>query len=173
MNKLPIKTVLYIFDLAIVPILLYACEIWLPYNNFNYDKWESSAIEKTHTQFIKRILGVNRTTTNVLARGEVGRYHLQRQALIRNILCIQYMKGKQEEEIVRQAYNYKLTRNHTEITILSSIRTLLCQENEEDITKAKQKDLKQILDQNFTQNWRTKVNACQKGETYRLIKDNI
>ena len=173
LNKLPIKTVLYIFDLAIVPILLYACEIWLPYNNFNYDKWESNEIEKTHTQFIKRILGVNRTTTNVLARGEVGRYHLQRQALIRNILCIQYMKGKQEEEIVRQAYNYELTRNHTEITILSSIRTLLCQENEEDISKAKQKDLKQILDQNFTQNWRTKVNACQKGETYRLIKDNI
>ena len=173
LNKIPIKTILYIFDLAILPILLYACEIWLPYSNLDWDKWESSGIEKTHTKFIKRLLGVNRSTTNVLVRGEVGRYPLQRQALIRNILFIQHLEAKQDDEIVKQAYKYEQMRDHSKTTIFNSIRTLLINHNENDIIKAKQKVLKQIVNQIFTENWRTKVNACHKGKTYRLIKNDI
>ena len=41
------------------------------------DSMGKIAIEKMHTQFIKRILGLNRSTTNILARGELGRYPLQ------------------------------------------------------------------------------------------------
>ena len=168
LNKLPIKTLLYIFDIAIVPILLYAC-----YVNLNCDKWEYCEIEKIHTQFIKRILGVNRTTTNVLARGEVGRYPLQREALLRNIHFIQYLERKHDDVIVKQAYNYEQMRNDTEITILSSIKTLVVQHNKEEIIKIKSKDLKQIINQIFSIKWQTKVDLCNKGDTYRLVKNKI
>ena len=72
----PIKTMLKLFDVCITPILLYGSEIWRAYTNIDHNKWESTPIEKLHTQLIKRILGVNRSTTNILVRGEIGRHSL-------------------------------------------------------------------------------------------------
>ena len=66
-----------VFDAIILPILLYGSEVWEPYLNQNKITWEKNGIEKIHTQFKKQILGLNRSTTNLLARGELGRYPLQ------------------------------------------------------------------------------------------------
>ena len=74
---MPIKTALKIFDAYISPILLYGSEVWCTFLVNDYKKWELSPIEKVHTQFLKRMLGVNYSTTNILVRRECGRNPLQ------------------------------------------------------------------------------------------------
>ena len=64
---------------------LYGREVWAPVMNLDWKQWDTAQIDKIHTQFLKRLLGVNRSTTNVLIRSEVGRHSLQEQILARNI----------------------------------------------------------------------------------------
>ena len=64
-------------DSLIVPILLYGCEILGPYEDHNSMTWDKKSIEKIHTQFLKRLLGVNVSTTNVMIRSETRRYPLK------------------------------------------------------------------------------------------------
>ena len=44
-----IKLALKLFDALIKPILLYGAEVWGPYTNFDYNKWEGSNVEMTYT----------------------------------------------------------------------------------------------------------------------------
>ena len=55
------------------------------YNNIDHNKWEATRIKEIHTQFLKRIPEVNRSTTNIVVRGEIGRHSLQAYILNRNI----------------------------------------------------------------------------------------
>ena len=71
-SKLPKKLAIKIFNSLITPILLYGSEVWGPFMNYNYLSWESSKIERVQTQFLKRLLGCNIQTSNIMARGEVG-----------------------------------------------------------------------------------------------------
>ena len=73
----PVKTILKLFDCCIAPILLYGSEVWAPFMNFDWKQWDTTQIEKIHTQFLKRLLGVNRSPTNVLIRSEFGRHSSQ------------------------------------------------------------------------------------------------
>ena len=56
----------------ISPILLYGSEVWGAYeynsNQENLHKWDKSPIEAVHTQFLKRLLGFNRSTRNIKSR---------------------------------------------------------------------------------------------------------
>jgi len=51
---LPVDCQLKLFDNTVVPILLYACEVW-GYGDLHL-------IEKVHTDFMKHILSVKKTT---------------------------------------------------------------------------------------------------------------
>ena len=102
-----IKNMLKLFDKCISPILLYGSEVWDPYLNINYTNWESIPIEKLHTQYIKRLLGVNRSTTNILTRAETGRNPLMAPILTRNINYIKYVENKNDSTLVKQALNYE------------------------------------------------------------------
>ena len=73
-KKLPIEIALKLFDSYINPILLYGLDIWMP---LDFNKWDHTEIESVHLQFCKHILGVNRSTSNILVRGELGRYPLK------------------------------------------------------------------------------------------------
>ena len=75
--------------------------------------------------------------------------------------------------MVKQAYDYEQMRNDTEITTLSSIKALVKQHNKEEIIKIKSKELKTIIDQIFSLKWQPKVDACNKGNTYRLVKNKL
>ena len=90
----PVKTMLNLFDTCIIPILLYGSEIWTPFMNHDWVKWDTTQTEKIHIQFLKTLLGVNRSTTNLLTRSELGRHSLQELILIRNINFIKYVEVK-------------------------------------------------------------------------------
>ena len=66
-----------LFESVIFPILLYCSEIWGAFGSLDYEKWDGNPIEKVHLSFCKNVLGVNRSTTNNLVRGELGRYPLK------------------------------------------------------------------------------------------------
>ena len=106
-NRLPIHIALKLFDATVKPILLYASEVWEPFMNQESTKWDYNDIEKTYLQFLKRILGTNRSTTNILIRGELNRHSLQEEILRRNINYAKYIKQK-DNSIVKQAYDYEI-----------------------------------------------------------------
>ena len=71
---------LKLFYAIIVPILTYGSEIWSAYNNsnslsklFNNDKLP---MEKLQNRFCKHILGVQKTTSSLATRAQLGKYPL-------------------------------------------------------------------------------------------------
>ena len=64
---------LKIFTTQLVPILLYGVEVWGPNIFKNLENWENSKTEKVHTQFLKRLLGCDIRTSNIMTRTELGR----------------------------------------------------------------------------------------------------
>ena len=62
---------------------------------------DANPIEKVHTQYIKRILGVNRSTSTIMLRGEVGRYSLQSRIIIRNVRYLNQIKQKEDNILVK------------------------------------------------------------------------
>ena len=51
---------------------------------------------------MKRLLGANRSTTNALVTGELGRYSLQEKCIINNMKYIRYAKSKDECTLVNK-----------------------------------------------------------------------
>lgn len=68
-NELTATTHLKIFDTQIRPIIEYASPVWFNGKN-NRD------LEKIHTSFLKRALGVGNSTSHLAIYGETGRYPL-------------------------------------------------------------------------------------------------
>ena len=91
-NRLPIRMALKLFDALVKPILLYASETWEPFLDNDYDKWDYNEIEKVHLQFLKQLLGVNRSTTNILVRGETNRHTLLQEVLKRHYVTSEYTR---------------------------------------------------------------------------------
>ena len=121
---LSVKTLLKLFDSLICPVLLYGCEVWEPYLNQDDDKWDANPIEKVHTQFIKRILGVNRSTSTIMLRGEVGRYSLQSRIIIRNVRYLNQIKQKEDNILVKQAYIYDKSQTQNRISIENTMKKI-------------------------------------------------
>ena len=149
----PIKTMLKIFDSCIAPTLLYGSEVWAPYITHDYTKWESTPIERIHTQYLKRLLGVNRSTTNILVRGETGRNPLLASTLSRNINYIKYLNNKCNSTLVKQALDYETSKKDNRQTILSLVQkhentlTLQIANNEDIWTISKYKLSKAVYEE--------------------------
>ena len=88
-----------LFDTCVKPIFLYCTEIWSPYslnfvkvplksNSFNLEEsYEDFLSERIHTKFCKFLLGVNRYSSNLACKSEVGRYPL---AISASLLSLKY-----------------------------------------------------------------------------------
>ena len=88
-----------LFDTCVKPILLYCTEIWSPYslnfvkvasksNSFNLEEsYEDFLPERIHTKFCKFLLGVNKYSSNLACKSEVGRYPL---AISASLLSLKY-----------------------------------------------------------------------------------
>ena len=117
--NLPLKVALKLLDSTIKPILLYCSGVWEPFLNQGQEKWDKgNVIEKAYLQFLKQLLGVNRSTTNAMVRGELDRHCLQEEILRRNINYTKYLSQKNDNWYVKQAYTYELSRDLTHITIV-------------------------------------------------------
>ena len=181
-NKLPIKIALKLFDSLVKPILLYASEVWEPFLENDYDKWDYNEIEKVHLHFLKQILGVNRSTTNILVRGELNRHSLQREVLKRHIKYVQYVTRKEGNRLVTQAYNHELSRGGNN-TFFNTIKRhaedlqrlhgqfIPYRHPQENILDISEEKLKSYTCEIFNKIWKSKLEISTKGETYRRFKD--
>ena len=177
LTLLPVKLAIKFFDTAVTPILLYGSEIWEPYLNEDGKKWDANEIEKTHTQYLKRILGLNRSTTNILVRAEVGRFSLQTKVLERNIKYMKYLRGK-TDELVKQALNYELAYSRQRVTIensilknLNAIFPFVTQHlNLLDIPDS---ELRKILHEINQQTWMRALDSSTKCDTYKQFKNRV
>ena len=77
LKDIPIKIALKLLDATVLLILTYGAEVWAALERADYDSWEKSPIEQVHLNFCKHILGVNRSTPNMLYRAELGRIPLK------------------------------------------------------------------------------------------------
>ena len=75
----------------------------MPFHQTDFNKWDSIKIEFVHLKLCKHILGVNRSTSNILVRGEVGRMPLKTAVDTKKI--VQYYKHliNSENKLVHQA----------------------------------------------------------------------
>ena len=110
LSKLPTKLAIKIFNTQIKPILLYGSEIWAPYHNYNYDTWDNSETEKCHTQFLKRILGCDIHSPNLMIRSELGVSPLLTDIICRSVYYLKHL-DLNKTSLANQALLYELQNN--------------------------------------------------------------
>ena len=159
---IPTNLALQLFDMLISPILLYGSEIWEPYSDFTYDKWYENPIEKVHTQFLKRLIGVNRNTSNVLVMGDLGRLPLQAKTFSININYLKYHTNKDNDTQVKQAYLYEKSKSEQRTTIENSLNKLYTHsaptETLANLLMTPMSIIKKNIKKMFEEKWRIKLN---------------
>ena len=125
---------------------------------------------------MKRLLGVNRSTTNVLVRGELGRYSLKGKCIMKNLRYINYVKSKEESTLVKQAYNYEISKSNERTNLLNTTENIskILDEIEgrhTDLFETKNSKIKNYVDKVFQKEWNNNINISSKSDTYRLFKE--
>ena len=102
-----------IFDSMISPILTYNSEVWGAFVKSDFKSWDSSAIEKSHLQFCKRYLQVHNKTCNTACRAELVKFPMIIDMNKKNLnYLIDYLIGKDEDSIVKQALQISIDLHH-------------------------------------------------------------
>ena len=169
LKLLPVKAALKLFNNTISPILLYGSEVWGAYENLSADDWDKNDIEKVHTQFLKRILGVKRSTTNILVRGELGRYPLSTQINTRNANFLKHIQIDQDQNtFAHQALKYeKSVKDRTTVT------TNITQLTDDSITSKTKASIKNTFQQQYQKKWYELVQASPKALVHKSYKNSI
>ena len=112
LNKLPLNIAFKLFDTMIMLILLYGSEVWGAYEynpTKKSDEWGKLKIETVQTQFIKCLIGVNKSTTNILAHRETGRYTLAMFIKLRTVN--KHIVSQNKHKLYQMAYEYESSVN--------------------------------------------------------------
>lgn len=158
-----------IFNSQIKPILLYGSEVWRPYSNFDYDTWDKNKIERTHTQFLKRSLGCNYQTSNIMARGEVGARPLLVDVIKRVISYISNIKVR-KRTIAYSAYDYE-TKNDT----VPNFNTYVTKFNlsNQDLYVLQKGKVSSICQDNYDRRWGDDIRDSPKAVSYGIFKNTV
>ena len=168
-SKLPKRLALKLFYSLISPILLYGSEVWGAFMDYDYSSWESSKIERVQTQFIKRLIGCRIQTSNMMARGEVGRRPLLLDIVKRVIGYTNNIK-KRTDSTVNTAFvfecNNETTPNFSNFLLKFDI----------DIPRIFEKnksDVRQVCQDAYDRFWWEQINNSSKASTYVTFKTTI
>ena len=173
--QLPPDIHIDLFEKMITPICLYGSEIW-GYNNIE-------PLEVFYRKFIKRVLGLNKSTPNCMVYGEVGKRPLKNSIHLRMLnFWVKVSEGK-SSKLSSKLYNliYKLhLRGTYDSPWLLSIKNILYHSSNPDFwfhqenlaPKRFMTDIiSQELENRFVQEWNFEVNRNRKCVIYRNIKD--
>lgn len=156
-----------IFDTCITPILLYGSEVWGPLHDKN---WDTSPIEMIHTQFLKRLLGVNRSTTSLMARSEMGRHSLLHYVTKRNINFLKYIDEKGQDTLVNQAANYELTQSENRDSLFNLLTKY---DRYPNIEKLNIRTFDSVIRTEFDRDWSTNIATYSKADTFKEFKSHM
>ena len=173
LSCIPVKLALKIFNTQLEPILLYGAEVWGPYVFTNQANWEKLETEKVHTQFLKRILGCDIHTSNVMTRTELGRSPLYCKVIRKTVSFIQSIVAK-PDSLVYEALQYEKVINDDK-NIFQMIKTFtpfhgIDLKTFGSLTKS---DIFRQIEACYNEIWRTELANLSKAETYKKVKSNI
>ena len=166
LSKLPTKLVLKLFTTLISPILLYGSEVWGPFIDLDFERWDNSKIEPVHIQFIKRILGCNFKTSNIMSRGE-----LEVRPLLIDIIkmTISFMQDilKRKASLVFQAWKFESNNDILPNFILFLTKFNI---NLNDIIDVNKDKVKKICHDSYDRFWRSCLHDSPKVISYVMFK---
>ena len=127
-----ITTANKLFDALVLPVLRYGSEVWcsFAFSKFSSDKFmklcDELMAENIHIKHCKYVLGVQRRSSNIATKGELGRYPVAIEMIIG---CIKYwisLNKNDTHPLVKQSLIecYRLQRNSKQ-NWLSSIHSIL------------------------------------------------
>ena len=162
-----------LFDSQVVPLLLYASEIW-GYKSF-------PQVEQVHLYACKRFLHVRNKTANDVVYGELGRFPLSITSMVR---CIRYwirLLKQPNERYSKKAYNSLLSmHNKGYTTWVTQIKSILYEYGFEQVWLfgcgseiAFTKELKTRLISNFYHNWRNHLDTSERLSLYGKFKNRF
>ena len=174
--ELPIKQQCALFDSLVASILNFGSEIW----GFH----DASDVELIHTKFLRRILGVKKSTNLASLYGEVGRYPL---LLTRKINVIKYwikILKQHDTSLIKQIYimlkdDAENNHNYNGKNWASQIKDMLQQyglgyvwehQFEIDIPFS---IIKQRIIDNYLQKWYSNINNSPRLQSYSIFKHNF
>jgi len=174
--KMPIQLLLKIFDTMIVPILLYGAEIWGPCGKYNFDNWDKTDVEKIHTSLLKQILGLNRSTQNIMVRAEFGRLPLIMDIHARTWQYIKYLKNKPPDTYDKAAYEQDTTLEDKCSTFKyceNSYREIISKnmKKSDDLYKISKKRVKCFFKNDYVSFWNEKLRSSTMSLTYATHKN--
>lgn len=174
-TNITIKHRLELFDKLVLPILNYSAEVWgfIPAAN----------IERIHTQFLKKILNVKISTQNDFVYGEVGRKCL---IVNRQFKIIKYwlkVLHSNDNKYIKHIYKMMLSDIVSfpgKTNWAKLVQGLLASLGFNDAWLNQgigDKELfllevKQRLNDNFVQNWHSRLEHSSRAIFYRSIQDN-
>ena len=173
LSMLPTRLALKIFDTQITPIILYGAEVWAPYYNYTFSNWDKCETEKTHTQFLKRILGCDIHTPNLMIRGELGRRPLLCDVIRRSVMYIKHV-DLHNGTLANQALDFEISHDD-EFNILSLVRkfTDYFSEVSNYLIPTNKTDVKKHVNDKYDNIWKTGINQLSKSDTFNSFKTEI
>ena len=174
LKQIPVKTAIYLFDAAVLPILTYGSEIWALNATLDHDKWDKTSTEQAHLNFIKHILGVNRSTNNLICRAELGRYPLSIEINTKIINFYRHAKAMPIDSIVHQSYllDKNISQGHVATTLFQHIQNVGHVNNLDIITTSKI-NMKKLLKNVYHKIWMDKLRLTSRGKYFVTFRNNI
>ena len=130
----------------------------------DYDKWDKTSTEQAHLNFIKHILGVNRSTIKLICGAELGRYSLSIGINTKIINFYRHIKAVPADSIVHQSYllDKNISQGHVATTLPQHMQNLGYVNNLDILTTPK-----------INTNKLTKLKLTSQEKYFVTFKNNI
>ena len=109
MNGLKPSLACKIFDSMISPILTYNIEVWGAFVKPDFKSWDSSAIEKTPFEIVETLAN---KASNIACGAELGKFPMIIDINKKILIYLDYLIGKDEDSIVKQALQISIDLHH-------------------------------------------------------------
>ena len=169
---LPIDLQIKLFDNTVLPILLYACEVW------GFENTE--IIERVHTEFLRKITKARKSTPKYMLYAELGRYPLSIIIKQRKVnFWTRLLTGK-TSKLSYKIYQFMLNLNDTEFKWINYVQSILINLGRYDIWIRQSentspylgKQIKSNLCDQFPQSWTAELQSSSKGKNYSIYKNH-
>ena len=173
LSMLPTKLALKVFSSQIVPILLYGAEVWAPYLNVNFYNWDKNITERAQTQFLKRILGCDIHTPNLMIRGELGNYPLLCDIITRSVSFISHIASS-DGSLANISLDLEISLSD-ENNILYLVRkfTPYFSETNNFLSPKNKEETKRQSRSSYHEIWVAQLAEMSKADSFVLFKNRI
>ena len=169
------RTFLHLFEICIKPILLYGSPTW-GHDIIDNNRWDNTPTEQLHLKFCKRILGVNKFSSNAACRAELGEFPLLTD-IQENLIKYWYrISDLPDNNITKQAFQEQKELNlhwfSTVKNIVTKNTASLSSATPQKLPPSKIKHIRNNIRQRYIDLWMSNVANNKKLRTYIKFKNS-